>query len=189
MKSIRKSMKALSWGLMLVGVSATIAIGQVSNSAVQVDREIGASLIANMWDDVFRAWEVNWSVDGESTTEGSTVAKSRIYPKEQDMSRAAFLSSSGDFPRTNQIWKYSVPLEKSGNSIGVVDRKGPMTLKGSKESDRGWFGRHIPYLKHVKTVIRHPHLRVGDFIGGSTTDLLYDLRRDGYLRLEWQMKF
>ncbi len=189
MKPSRKSMKALIWGLMLVGVSATIAIGQVSNSAVHVDREIGAPLIANMWDDVFRAWEVNWSVDGESATENSTVAKSRIYPKEKNVSRAAFLSSSGDFPRTDQSWKYSVPLEKSGNSIEAVDRKGPMTLKGSRDSDVGWFGRHIPYLKQVKTVIRHPHLRVGDFIGGSTTDLLYDLRRDGYVRLEWQMKF
>ncbi len=189
MKPMRKSMKAVSWGLMLVGVSATIAMGQVTNLAVHVDREIGAPLIANMWDDVFRAREVNWSVDGESTTEGSTVGKSRIHPKEENMGRAAFLSSSGDFPRTDQSWKYSLPLEKSGNSFEAVDRKGPMTLNGSRESDRDWFGRHIPYLKQVKTVIRHPHLRVGDFIGGSTTDLLYGLRRDGYVRLEWQMKF
>ncbi len=189
MKPIRKSMRALSWGLMLVGVSATIAMGQLRDLRTQVGTQHAPHFIPAQQNEFLAGEPHGWGLVGKNFIENDSVEDVETSAVEEKQNGLTVFFSRQHRFRTDQSWQYSVPVEKSGNSVEAVDRKGPMTLKGSKDSDVGWFGRHIPYLKQVKTVIRHPHLRVGDFIGGSTTDLLYNLRRDGYARLEWQMKF
>ncbi|MGY2237207.1 cysteine hydrolase family protein [Pseudomonas gingeri] len=67
------------------------------------------------------------------------------------------------------------PLEKVMHSIGMFDRKGPLTLDGFENSGADFMPEYKPYILDGKTLIASPH----KVYGPETNDLALQLRKHG----------
>ena len=65
------------------------------------------------------------------------------------------------------------PLEDLAHSIGLLNRKGPLSLDGFEGSGADFPKRYKPYIQDKNTVVTSPHKAYGT----STNDMILQLRR------------
>ena len=89
--------------------------------------------------------------------------------KENDLE--VFISPHYYYPHDHS-WKFEGALEAVMHSIGMFDRKDPLSVEGSGAD---WLERYKPYIQDGKTVVANPH----KVYGPENNDPILQLRKRG----------
>jgi nicotinamidase-related amidase len=118
---------------------------------------------------------VTWGVVGESVTEHGVVANiGRLFRAAKQNGLTVAVSPHYYYP-TDHGWKFEGALEKLMHSIGMFDRKGPLTLDGFAGSGADFLGEYGEFIHDGKTIITSPH----KVYGPESNDLALQLRKNG----------
>ena len=118
---------------------------------------------------------VTWGVVGKSVTENRTVENIDIlFAAAKAAGMPVFVSPHYYYPHDHR-WRAEGALEALMHSIGMFDRKGPLSLEGFDGSGADWLARYKPYIEDGQTVVTSPH----KVYGPETNDLVLQLRKAG----------
>ncbi|MBA8907533.1 cysteine hydrolase family protein [Aminobacter ciceronei] len=118
---------------------------------------------------------VTWGVVGESVTEHGVVGNiGRLFSVAKDKGLTVAVSPHYYYP-TDHGWKFEGALEKLMHSIGMFDRKGPLTLDGFANSGADFLADYREFILDGKTIITSPH----KVYGPESNDLALQLRKNG----------
>lgn len=85
-----------------------------------------------------------------------------------------FVSPHYYYPHDHKWVTPVTPLEDLAHRIGLLDRRGPLTLEGFGGSGADFPDRYKPYVFDENTIITGPHKAYGT----STNDMILQLRRN-----------
>lgn len=86
-----------------------------------------------------------------------------------------FVSPHYYYPHDHRWVTPVTPLEDLAHRIGLLDRRGPLTLEGFHASGADFPDRYKPYVFGDNTIITSPHKAYGT----STNDMILQLHRNG----------
>ncbi len=122
---------------------------------------------------------VSWPFVGESITENNTVENlKKLFVAAKDRDLTVAVSPHYYYPHDHQ-WNFGGALENFMHSIGMFDRKGPLTLEGFENSGADFLPELKPYILDNKTIIASPH----KVYGPETNDLILQLRKKGVTQI------
>ena len=85
-----------------------------------------------------------------------------------------FVSPHYYYPHDHRWVAPVTPLEDLAHRIGLVNRKGPLSVDGFEGSGADFPKRYKPYLQDENTIVTSPHKAYGT----STNDMILQLRRN-----------
>lgn len=180
--SIFFNAKPLMFGLALVAALASTQPSKADglpDPGVQIEPGRTALLVTDPQNDFLSPDGVTWGVVGESVTENDTVKHiGQLFSAAQSAGMPVFVSPHYYYSHDHQ-WQFEGALEVLMHSIGMFDRKGPLSTKDFKGSGADWLKQYKPYINHEKTVVTSPH----KVFGPETNDLVLQLRKAGISRV------
>ncbi len=118
---------------------------------------------------------VTWGVVGDSVTQNDTVKHiGQLLSAAKAAGMTVAISPHYYYP-TDHGWKFGGPLEKLMHSIGMFDRKGPLTTDGFEGSGADFMPEFKEMIEDGKTIIASPH----KVYGPEQNDLDLQLRKAG----------
>ena len=145
------------------------------NPGMSIDSEHTALVITDPQNDFLSPEGVTWGVVGESVTENNTVENiEALFKAAKENGMQVFISPHYYYP-SDHGWKFEGALEALMHTIGMFDRKGPLSLEGFEGSGADWLERYKSYIEDGKTVIVSPH----KVYGPESNDLILQLRKRG----------
>ncbi len=165
----------------LLGASAVWMLGsspleaQLPVPGMAIDPARTAIVITDPQNDFLSPEGVTWGVVGASVTENNTVANlGSLLRSAKANGIPVFVSPHYYYP-TDHGWKFEGALEKLMHTIGMFDRKGPLSLEAFEGSGADWLADYKPLINDGKTVVTSPH----KVYGPETNDLALQLRKRG----------
>lgn len=134
-----------------------------------------AVLITDPQNDFLSEKGVTWGVVGESVVKNRTRENIESLFKTAKANDVPVFVSPHYYYKHDHQWRFEGALEKLMHSIGMFDRKGPLSLDGFSGSGADWLDRYKPYIEDGKTVVTSPH----KVYGPETNDLVLQLRKAG----------
>lgn len=134
-----------------------------------------AVLITDPQNDFLSEKGVTWAVVGESVVKNRTRENIESLFKTAKSSDVPVFVSPHYYYKHDHQWKFEGALEKLMHSIGMFDRKGPLSLDSFAGSGADWLELYKPYIEDGKTVVTSPH----KVYGPETNDLVLQLRKAG----------
>jgi nicotinamidase-related amidase len=114
-----------------------------------------------------------WPVLGESVTEHKTVQNlARLFEASKRAGITVAISPHYYYPH-DHTWRFGGPLELFQHRLGVLDRRGPLTLEGFRGSGADFMPEFKQYIEDGKTIICSPH----KLYGPQVNDLVLQLRK------------
>lgn len=98
----------------------------------------------------------------------------RLLKEGQSVGMKVFVSPHYYYPHDHKWVAPITPLEDLAHKIGLLDRKGALSLDGFKDSGADFPARYAPYIQHANTIVTSPHKAYGT----STNDMILQLRRN-----------
>ena len=145
------------------------------NPDMTIDPERTALLITDPQNDFLSPDGVTWDLVGESITENNTVENiEALFKAAKENGLEVFISPHYYYPHDHG-WKFEGALEAVMHSIGMFDRKDPLSVEGFEGSGADWLERYKPYIQDGKTVVANPH----KVYGPENNDLILQLRKRG----------
>lgn len=145
------------------------------NPGMSIDSEHTALVITDPQNDFLSPEGVTWGVVGESVTENNTVDNiEALFKAAKENAMQVFISPHYYYP-SDHGWKFEGALEALMHTIGMFDRKGPLSLEDFEGSGADWLERYKSYIEDGKTVIVSPH----KVYGPESNDLVLQLRKRG----------
>ena len=145
------------------------------NPGMSIESEHTALVVTDPQNDFLSPEGVTWGVVGESVTENNTVENIEALLKAaKENGMQVFISPHYYYP-SDHGWKFEGALEALMHTIGMFDRKGPLSLEGFEGSGADWLERYKSYIEDGKTVIVSPH----KVYGPESNDLVLQLRKRG----------
>jgi len=142
-----------------------------SDMMLDVDR--AALVVTDPQIDFLSPEGVTWGVVGESVTRNGTVSNlDRLFAAAKRSGMTVAISPHYYYP-TDHGWKFEGALEKLMHSIGMFDRKGPLTTEGFEDSGADWMPQYKQYIDDGKTIVASPH----KLYGNESNDLVLQLRK------------
>ena len=118
---------------------------------------------------------VTWGVVGDSVTENDTVKNiGRLLNAAKGRGMTVAISPHYYYP-TDHGWKFGGPLEKLMHTIGMFDRKSPLSLDNFAGSGADFMPEYKAQIEDGKTIIASPH----KVYGPEANDLSLQLRKAG----------
>ncbi len=118
---------------------------------------------------------VTWGVVGKSVTKNGTVKNiDSLFAAAKANDIPVFISPHYYYP-TDHGWQFEGALEALMHTIGMFDRKGPLTIEAFESSGADWLEQYKKYINDGETVISNPH----KVYGPETNDLVLQLRKRG----------
>jgi nicotinamidase-related amidase len=140
---------------------------------MQLDLERTALVVIDPQIDFLSSKGAAWPVRGESVTEHQTVQHlSRLFTASKQAGITAAISPHYYYPY-DHTWKFGGPLELFQHKLGVLDRRGPLTLEGFAGSGADFMPELKPYIEDGKTILCSPH----KLYGPQANDLVLQLRK------------
>jgi nicotinamidase-related amidase len=97
----------------------------------------------------------------------------RLLRAAKAVSMKVFVSPHYYYPH-DHAWVVPVtPLEDLAHKVGLMNRKGPLSLDGFEGSGADFPARYKPYIYDSNTIVTSPHKAYGT----STNDIILQLRR------------
>lgn len=153
----------------------TVANAQVPNPGVAIDANRTAVVITDPQNDFLSPKGVTWGVVGKSVTDNNTVDNiDALFRVAKANDIPVFISPHYYFP-TDHGWQFEGALETLMHSIGMFDRRGPLTVEGFEGSGADWLAQYKPYINDGETIVTSPH----KVYGPETNDLILQLRKRG----------
>jgi nicotinamidase-related amidase len=144
-----------------------------------VDLATTALVITDPQIDFLSPKGVTWGVVGESVQENKTVEHiGQLLGAAKSVGMTVAISPHYYYP-TDHGWKFSGPLEKLMHTIGMFDRKGPLTTDGFEGSGADFMPEYKAMIEDGKTIIASPH----KVYGPEANDLSLQLRKAGVDRI------
>lgn len=134
-----------------------------------------AILITDPQNDFLSEKGVTWAVVGESVVKNRTRENIESLFKTAKSNDVPVFVSPHYYYKHDHQWKFEGALERLMHSIGMFDRKGPLSLDSFTGSGADWLDRYKPYIEDGKTVVTSPH----KVYGPETNDLVLQLRKAG----------
>ena len=162
--------------LLLAMLTSSAALrAQLPNPGFEIDPARTALVVTDPQNDFLSPSGVTWGVVGKSVEANGTVANIETLLKTAKSSGLAVFVSPHYYYPSDHGWKFGGALEQLMHSIGMFDRKGPLTLDGFRGSGADWLELYKPYLEDGKTIVTSPH----KVYGPETNDLVLQLRKRG----------
>lgn len=118
---------------------------------------------------------VTWGVVGKNVTDNRTVENiDALFHAAKATGMPVFVSPHYYYPHDHR-WRTEGALEALMHSIGMFDRRDPLSLEGFDGSGADWLARYKPYIEDGQTVVTSPH----KVYGPETNDLVLQLRKAG----------
>jgi nicotinamidase-related amidase len=157
---------------LFIGLSVAL-LADLPNPGMRIDPERTALVITDPQNDFLSPEGVTWGVVGESVTENNTVENiEKLFKAAKRTDMPVFISPHYYYP-TDHGWEFEGALEVLMHSIGMFDRKDPLSLDGFKGSGADWLERYKPYIENGSTIVASPH----KVYGPETNDLVLQLRK------------
>ena len=116
----------------------------------------------------------------ESLARNNTVQNIELLLRmAQTAQMKVFVSPHYYYPHDHQWVTPVTPLEDLAHRIGLLDRKGTLTLDGFHGSGADFPDRYKPYIFGENTIVTNPHKAYGT----STNDVILQLRRNGIAQI------
>lgn len=148
---------------------------QLPNPGFDIDPGRTALVVTDPQNDFLSPNGVAWGVVGKSVTANHTVFNiEALLQSAKESGLPVFVSPHYYYP-SDHGWKFGGALEQLMHTIGMFDRKGPVTLEGFRGSGADWLEAYKPYLEDGKTIVASPH----KVYGPETNDLVLQLRKRG----------
>jgi nicotinamidase-related amidase len=142
---------------------------------MNIDSEHTALVITDPQNDFLSLEGVTWGVVGESVTENNTVENIEALLKAAKENEIQVFVSPHYYYPSDHGWKFEGALEALMHTIGMFDRKGPLSLEDFEGSGADWLERYKSYIEDGKTVVASPH----KVYGPESNDLVLQLRKRG----------
>jgi nicotinamidase-related amidase len=171
-------MRRLLRRLVVIGAAFTTvgnAHAQLPNPGLQIDPARTALVVTDPQNDFLSPQGVAWGVVGKSVEANHTVANIEALLKSAKAAGLPVFVSPHYYYPTDHTWKFGGALEQLMHTIGMFDRKGPLTLEGLRGSGADWLEIYKPYLEDGTTIVASPH----KVYGPETNDLVLQLRKRG----------
>ena len=140
---------------------------------MKLDVQRAALLVTDPQIDFLSPKGVTWALVGESVTELHTVPNiGRLLEAAKRADIPVVISPHYYYP-TDHGWRFEGALEKVMHSIGMFDRKGPLTLDGFEDSGADFMPEYKKYIHDGKTIITSPH----KVYGPEQNDVVLQLRK------------
>ena len=163
--------------LILTGVAMlTIsAEAQLPDPGMEIVPGSTALVVTDPQNDFLSPDGVTWGVVGKSVKENGTVENiDALFATAKAVDMPVFISPHYYYPHDHH-WKAEGALETLMHSIGMFDRKNPLSLEGFEGSGADWLPQYKHYINDGKTVVANPH----KVYGPETNDLVLQLRKAG----------
>jgi nicotinamidase-related amidase len=145
------------------------------NPGMKIDFNNTAMVIIDPQNDFLSPDGVTWGVVGESVTENNTVENiERLLRTAKEVGLPVFISPHYYYP-SDHGWQFAGTLEALMHTIGMFDRKDPLSLEGFEGSGADWLDRYKTYIEDGSTVVASPH----KVYGPESNDLVLQLRKRG----------
>ena len=142
-------------------------------SDMKLEVQRAALLVTDPQVDFLSPKGVTWALVGESVTEQHTVPNiGRLLEAAKQAGIPVVISPHYYYP-TDHGWRFEGALEKVMHSIGMFDRKGPLTLDGFEDSGADFMPEYKKYIHDGKTIITSPH----KVYGPEQNDVVLQLRK------------
>jgi nicotinamidase-related amidase len=170
---IRKFSLAFAAALVLFSGAAHAA--GLPDPGMTIDLSNTALVVTDPQNDFLSPDGVTWGVVGKSVTENKTVEHiDTLFKTAKGAGIPVFVSPHYYYP-TDHGWRFEGALEKLMHTIGMFDRKGPLSLEGFKGSGPDWLASYKRYIEDGETIVTSPH----KVYGPETNDLVLQLRKRG----------
>jgi len=174
-KTMKKPMIALVATMLAAIDIGGSALAQLPDPGVTIEPGRTALLITDPQNDFLHPEGVTWGVVGKSVTENKTVENiDSLFKAAKANDMPVFVSPHYYYP-TDHGWQFEGALEALMHTIGMFDRKGPLTTEGFEGSGADWLEQYRKYIEDGRTVVSNPH----KVYGPETNDLVLQLRKRG----------
>jgi nicotinamidase-related amidase len=151
------------------------AAAQLPDPGMTVVKGRTAVVITDPQNDFLSPEGVTWALVGTSVTTNKTVVHIEdLFKAAKANGIPVFISPHYYYP-TDHGWKFGGALEVAMHSMGMFDRKGPLTMEGFAGSGADWLEQYKPYIEDGETIVASPH----KVYGPENNDLLLQLRKRG----------
>ncbi len=141
---------------------------------IQLSRGTTALVLTDLHNDFLAPTGRAYGLIKESLARNNTAENlERLLRAAREVSMKVFVSPHYYYPHDHEWVAPLTPLEDLAHRIGLVDRKGVLTLEGFEGSGADFPGRYKPYLFDKNTIVTSPHKAYGT----STNDMILQLRR------------
>lgn len=169
---------ALCRAIALAAITAVPASAQddgLPDPGMQITPGNTALVVTDPQNDFLSPEGVTWGVVGKNVTENGTVEHiDALFEAAQSSGMPIFVSPHYYYPHDHE-WHNEGTLEAVMHSIGMFDRKGPLSLEGFAGSGADWLPQYDAYIEDGKTVVTSPH----KVYGPESNDLVLQLRKRG----------
>ncbi len=142
-------------------------------SDMKLDVQRAALLVTDPQIDFLSPKGVTWGLVGDSVTELHTVPNIGRLLKAAKLAGIPVVISPHYYYPTDHGWRFEGALEKVMHSIGMFDRKGPLSLDGFEGSGADFMPEYKKYIHDGKTIITSPH----KVYGPEQNDVVLQLRK------------
>ncbi|MDJ0709533.1 MAG: cysteine hydrolase [Woeseiaceae bacterium] len=161
--------------LMFLAAFAGSAHAQLPDPGMEIVPGKTALVVTDPQNDFLSPDGVTWGVVGKSVEENGTVDNiDALFATAKSVDMPVFISPHYYYPHDHE-WKTEGALEALMHSIGMFDRKGPLSLEGFEGSGADWLEQYKDYINDGETVVTSPH----KVYGPETNDLILQLRKAG----------
>ncbi len=142
-------------------------------SDMKLNLQRAALLVTDPQVDFLSPKGVTWDLVGESVTEQHTVPNiGRLLAAAKQAGIPVVISPHYYYP-TDHGWRFEGALEKVMHSLGMFDRKGPLTLDGFEDSGADFMPEYKEHICDGTTIIASPH----KVYGPEQNDVVLQLRK------------
>lgn len=154
---------------------AQSATAQIPDPGMTINPDNTALVVIDPQNDFLSPDGVTWGVVGENVTQNKTVENiDTLFKTAKKHNIPVYVSPHYYYP-TDHGWKFEGALERLMHSIGMFDRKGPLSLDGFEGSGPDWLEDYKKYIEDGATIVTSPH----KVYGPETNDLVLQLRKRG----------
>lgn len=146
-----------------------------TTSEMRLNRRSTALVLTDLHNDFLAANGKAYGLIRESLARNNTVQNIELLLRTaQRAGMKTFVSPHYYYPHDHEWVAPVTPLEDLAHRIGLLDRKGALTLEGFTGSGADFPDRYKPYIFAENTIVSSPHKAYGT----STNDMILQLRRN-----------
>ena len=163
--------------IVTLALSAAVSTGNAAlpDPGMEIAKGRAALVVTDPQNDFLSPKGVTWGVVGKSVEANNTVENIETLLKTAKANGIpVFISPHYYYPHDHG-WQFEGALEKLMHTIGMFDRKDPLSLEGFEHSGADWLERYKPYINDGETIVTSPH----KVYGPETNDLVLQLRKRG----------
>jgi len=159
-----------------LGLIAGVALADgLPDPGMQIVPGSTALVVTDPQNDFLSPDGVTWGVVGKNVDENNTVENiDTLFATAKSVGMPVFVSPHYYYPHDHR-WEAEGALETLMHSIGMFNRKDPLSLEGFEGSGADWLAPYKRYIQDGKTVVTSPH----KVYGPETNDLVLQLRKAG----------